>query len=98
MYELGLVPVPYTTTGDSHVKEEQTTQDFRIWLSHELAHNYNLGVTKEGHFALVPTLVDPGDLVAIVSGATMPLILRPSGTRPGRQAYRFIGMAYFDGE
>ena len=57
---------------------------------------WQLGITKQGFFGLVPQPTTAGDVVSVLYGANVPVILRPAeGHDPPE--YRFIGPACIHG-
>ena len=50
--------------------------------------------TKKGLYGIGPQLVEPGDVVAVPEGFTIPFVLRPNG-EAGQ--YKLVGAAYVQG-
>jgi hypothetical protein len=59
--------------------------------------NCRLCWTKKGHLGLVPRFAREGDLVAVVSRSTMPLVVRPAGVKPCGPIHELIGESYVEG-
>lgn len=100
LWKHGLVPAPTLNAAEirmTGLREENLGQSLWLWTS-ILLHRFDCGMTKEGRYAFVPKDAEKGDLVAIFAGGSVPLILRPAGTRSGSTVYRIIGMAYIDGK
>lgn len=84
-------------TNTTNTLDEVFEQKGLSWIDLVLRY-FAIGVTEEGRNALLPELAVKGDAVAILAGSSVPMILRESGTRSGRTAYRRIGVAYVYGQ
>ncbi|CAG9946342.1 unnamed protein product [Clonostachys rosea f. rosea IK726] len=61
-----------------------------------ISQNWTFAVTRNGLFTMMQQ-AQPGDVIACVRGARVPLILRPRDLLLGRQVYTFVGTAYVHG-
>lgn len=74
---------------------KNAVKSFLIYAYKPYRAGLNAAITREGHFANVPDVSDPGDEIWIISGCNLPIVLRRSNQREGM--FRLVGVCYAHG-
>jgi hypothetical protein len=83
----------YYLDGRAEWRYKQTFTKFRQMVT-ALCCRRCFAVTKQGYFALVPWISQPGDVIGVVLGAKVPFLLRP---KTKDRKYKLLGEAYVQG-
>lgn len=88
---------------DVEVRDQTSKVSGRLGRAMDIQQGRRCFVTPKGYVGLGPLDMLPGDVVAILKGASVPVILRSHNVGlGGRQLFRYVGEAYcygaMDGE
>jgi hypothetical protein len=73
--------------------EYERTEKPPFWMTES-----PLCVTTKGYIGIIPLATKPGDIIAVLAGARVPLVIRPTEhPSGGEEAYRLIGPCYIPG-
>ncbi|KAK3377287.1 hypothetical protein B0T24DRAFT_237853 [Lasiosphaeria ovina] len=77
---------------------QEATEDVRAFYAECIpAHGRRFGLTKRGHFCLVPEKSQPGDHIFVPFGSKVPFVVTGKGYTGTRRSYGNVGECYLHG-